>query len=355
MNQSLLFALLPILSSAAPVKNSQADLPASEPHAYLAPESTDPFYLTGEFLYWTVSRNFTEYGTEKSNQVNGANETAFVVGSTLGLQGKFHQNKYSWAPGARATIGYAFNETPWLVQAEYTFFETSRSHTIALVPGPFSYYTTLLTPYPSGTVTAIQWNNNFHFHLASLNLGFGFDPTKNIQMQLSTGPVASWLHDRFNANLVNSAIGPIGTGKKLTFRGAGMNVGAETLFSIWKGISFDMGGSWNFLYGINDFVTTAQIPENQLSSERNLVNAKQLSFYSAIQITQLYADLGWGYRWNDLSFSLKAGYEFNALTNFYSDVVNYKFATTNTNFHFDSQLNTTAYIHGITGSLGIAF
>jgi hypothetical protein len=352
MYKTYLFLIPVALSSVEPSWEMISSLP---------PNARDPFYLNSSFLYWSINRSFTVYGSDKNYEVPFASEAPFTVGGGAnGFQGTFQTYSWGWNPGVRIEGGYLFEKTPWFIDGSWTELFAKKGKTFDLVPGPFSYLNPIGASYivaQTGTPTSASWVTRFHYNTAHLSFGLGWKATESLLLQFKLGPAALWLVDRLKVTWLGTpAQNQERTvwNRSIHFSGGGAMLNATALFMLGKGLSLSPRGTISGFYGDHRYKYFAGIPTQPTQQQINIVDIASHNLQTALFQAGFGTDLNWQWQTASLSCEIGVGYEFNALTNFYHE---YFPNNQGNNVAFSNMPHTVdeVYLHGWTFHIGFGF
>ena len=237
-------------SPASPVSNEMS----SRGYYYEFPDQTSQAYAQVDFLYWTVSETGLYYALTKTKQVSGAGEVANNggSGSILG-NGKRHDVNFEWTPGVRASIGYAFTNTPWYVNSEYTYYNINRHQTIDAPQGPFAYLTGLSMLQGTDT-NCVRSTSEIHFQYQTARMVFGgsWHPVEKIGMHFEVGPKFTIVNQNWEVTFFsNGAVATANEANHLNwdYWGGGLNLLLGFDANLGMGFGIDSGASVSALFG----------------------------------------------------------------------------------------------------------
>jgi hypothetical protein len=336
-------------------------VPQEMAHCYAAPDQLDRFYLAAQALYMTVAENGNEIATQKTYPVAGQQEAPGNAGSgsAFGAQGDLLEADFSWHPGVRGIIGYAFQQTPWYLEGDYSFLRADESQTYNAPTGSFAYLTALNFWQNINTGTTVRTINSrldFFYHMARLNMGAGSTFAEKVRYCLYSGPVASWIGQNWTVRTVGSQ-GTVNENEiRWNFRGAGLNLGADLAFCFGAGFSMKFGGAVGALYGASDYEFRGMTMATATSSFSNQSNVNAYGKRRVLWTNQTFLEMTWGYRFRSATVELGAGYEFDGL---YGINTQYRavppFTALNNQAHQAFFKNEAIFLHGLRATLGLAF
>lgn len=321
---------------------------------YATPDQTDNVSIELDFLWWNVAQNSLEYAASKNYQTAGTGETAESGTGTMGVQGNIENASFGWEPGVRAALAYTFKGTPWFIAGDWTFLESASYQNLNAPAGTFAY----LNGFNIGQQTqtrALSANSslNFHYNLARLLLGTGWNIKKRLYFSLFVAPQASWIQERWLVNFIGTATSE--NYSKWRYQGYGMGVGTKTDFYLGRGFSVDLGGSVAGQYGAHDLHLLLNVFNGDGTLRTNLVTANANGNRRFLWTTQIATHLDWAFRTDRASTILSLGYEMNGLYNINEQYRVNILTTFNDNSKTALYSDEPIFLHGLVASLTIGF
>lgn len=338
---------------------TQAPSASSRGYYYMFPDQKGDYYTEVDFLYWTVSETGLYYALTKTEPVPGVGEVAGDGGSgaILGV-GSRHDVEFDWTPAVRASMGYEFNNTPWYINAEYTYFNTHEKHTIDAPHGPFAYLTGL-SLLQGTTQNCAQAVSKIHFQYQAPRLVFGasWHPLEKLGVHMEFGPKFSIVNQNWSVLFVGN--GNPGTANenntlKWSYWGGGLNLVLGLDANLGMGFGIDAGAGLSAVYGpfksryFNNRTPVGAPAFQTFSIKRSSCN-------EVLWESQLYTDLSWSYHLAEVAFRVALGYEFNVLNNINEQLrSDGSFDTVNSS-SFVGNVSKPIYLHGLVAKFGVAF
>jgi hypothetical protein len=318
----------------------------------------NPFYLEGEFLWWTMMQSGQDYVASKDYFVPGSTETTSSNTGAFTTQGEIFEQNYGWKPGMRLIGGYHFKDTNWTIQADYTAYNNASFQRQNRPDAPYGSLRGVNNNQPGG----IQFANTatsktvFHYRLGREHLQAVYAPTKDLEMSFLIGLAETSMNQVWRSTFVQlGETTPYSNNiYKWKYRGVGMNVGGGLNYYLGKG--FEVGGdlAQGALYG--PFETkTIWVFWNQGNAlavlNTNVASPKEMEL---LWLTQMSATIAWSYDWNRVGMKLAVGYEASILNGpnvVYSSAGFSASGAPKGLFFSDAPIN----LQGLVASAGLAF
>lgn len=292
------------------------------------------WFVDAEFLYWNVSEQGLEYGTEVVTTPSSIADS-FVAG-------KAHHISDSWEPGFRVGIGYDLPCDGWDVVAYYTNLY-SKSHSHHFFDPTVSSFNPQYSTFPSrgSSFNDVHAHWKLNLNVLDFELGREFCVSSCLTLRPFIGVRAAWIDQSIRTELYSVTdtddFFVDGSKVKSKFDGAGLRGGFDTEWKLgWCGISIYGQTAASILYGRHKtsyhefyFLT----PQSEFGTDVEYKN----NYNGCIAI----GDAAIGLRWKEyfycdtIALTLQVGYE----THFYWNQARFIRPT--------SQSDSQTLVHGV--------
>jgi hypothetical protein len=223
--------------------------------------------------------------------VSGTNDgTAQGPVDTLGLQ---------TASGVRVGGGYQTPDSHWQLGAYYTYLHT-QSTAVAGAPPNGALYSTLTQPGFISLVSSAAAATSLNYQVFDLEVARRYPMSDNGNVRIFGGARFAWIDQSLTAYYDGISANQAVVSSPETFFGAGLRVGADGQWAIFRGLGFYGRAAASLLSG--NFTTAVR--------ETNNANATTLT-----NVTENYnkmvpiAELGLGLSWERGNVRARVGYE----------------------------------------------
>lgn len=147
------------------------------------------FFVSGEFLYWTVSEGALDYALRMRSPAWGSTDSF--------AQGDFERAEFSWDPGYRFVLGYYRAPNFWMADFDWTYIHFKNHDQAKRPPKNENRFMTGTWPHIfSAPMEHATSDIHLHYELANLLAHRVFFPINNphLRMKLFGGLTGVWIH-----------------------------------------------------------------------------------------------------------------------------------------------------------------
>jgi hypothetical protein len=213
-------------------------LAAASTTTQTAPQSTDPeeardlfrkdksvFFVTAEFLYWTVNEGRLDYALKM-------NRPAWSPTVDSNGIGHFQNADFNWSPGVRITAGYFRAPHYWDMFAEYTYFSSEGRNTShapkkedQFLNGTFSQPDPITTP----AIALEEARSQIEFSYQNLNflMSRRFHPNPHLRLNIFGGLTSALLFQKWKVHYEDVLDQHSKLRNMWKFEGVGLRVGGK--------------------------------------------------------------------------------------------------------------------------------
>lgn len=189
------------------------------------------FFVTGEFIYWTVRQDHLAF----------AYSTPAIVDPFVVPQGKgsvFHPD-WKFEPGFKIGLGILFNHDGWDLYANFTWINICHFHnSTSLKPGfilrDFEWGRTTQSQNDNDAIQNIHGKWSLHsFNVVDIELGRNFYLSSCLQMRPHFGLKGTWQEQKFfvthnSLNVLNSEESINFSNHRMCYWGVGLRTGLDS-------------------------------------------------------------------------------------------------------------------------------
>ncbi len=252
------------------------------------------FFLTADFIYWTVRQDGMFYA---------------VSGAGAGASGSVHDVDWSWDPGFKVAAGFNLPHDQWDIIAEYTWIHSDASNTTSQDAGLSTMIPYWLVNGSTDFLTRAHANWDVHYSNITLDLGRNAYLSQYMKLRLFAGLHAAWIDQDYNIEYTLAA-GNESHRLDLDqdFWGIGLRAGLNNAFQFTKNFGFYADLALSILWGQFDLDRKERVTVNNVTTSVLDTGAKP-------HTAEPVANIGAGFRYDvwfsqdRFHFMLQAGWE----------------------------------------------
>jgi hypothetical protein len=243
------------------------------------------FFIRGEYLLMQPRRR--------------AQDFAIVDPNTDGKpQGAIESLFWDAASGVRGGGGYRLGDG-WEIGAYYTYLHSHDQRALT-APDGGTLYATLTHPGFVDAVDTAVGDTSLNYQILDVEFARLFSVADSCEVRLSGGGRFAWIDQALDVTYNGQSAFQDHVSSPINFSGAGLRLGAEGRWTVWRRLSFYASGYGSLLSG--DFRTRLQETNNAGASVISDVTDR---YRKVVPI----AELGLGVLWQGAMLHVRVGYE----------------------------------------------
>ncbi|MCB1110913.1 MAG: hypothetical protein KDK64_08020 [Chlamydiia bacterium] len=209
------------------------------------------FFLTADFIYWTVRQDGMFYA---------------VSGVGAGASGSVHDVDWSWDPGFKVGAGFNLPHDGWDIVAEYTWIHSDAGNTTSQQAAQSNLVPYWIINQSVALLTRAHANWDVHYNNLTLDLGRNAYMSQYMKLRLFAGLHAAWIDQDYKAeyNLVNTDVHRLELNQD--FWGVGLRAGLNNTFQFTKNFSFFGDLALSLIWGQFDLDRKERITVNNVTT-----------------------------------------------------------------------------------------
>lgn len=172
-------------------------------------------YVSGEFLYWTVSEGALDYALVMKNPA--------WASSSVYANGDFERAKFDWDPGFRVALGYFHSYKLMNLWGEYTRLRVKNSNSVNR-PSDSNLFLTGTFPQILDTLSSARSHIRMSYDLLDFLVARVFIPNPHLRIRLLGGLTGVILKQKWNVKYYDSSY-MTETKNRWRFFGGGLKIG----------------------------------------------------------------------------------------------------------------------------------
>lgn len=268
------------------------------------------FFFNGEFLYWKVLENPTDYALKTTQSARNSS-------NALLANGDFQKATFDWDPGYRICFGYFNAPKYWEVQGQYTWLYSSGNNHVNR-PSLDRFIIGTFPQYLTDPIERADSHIQLHYHVGDLLVDRMFIPNPHLRLRLLGGLSGAFFTQRWRVRYLDIVYTTTMT-QNWTFDGGGFRMG--TSFDWFWGKDFYISALVSFATIIGKYKNETTVISSENISGSDDVNLpfgnSRYQDYRVCLHTQMSVGPSYQRSFPKYRFEIFAGYELNAWTNIF--------------------------------------